>query len=657
MDKNLEILKRLIIEAEAEEVETEEETEEVVKPGSFEENPMEFILKKYHTLNELLIELMTESFAEYIDGIFIMAPKPTTFKVLLHNGQVFFLSFLDPSYEATIEGKRYYLLGIGEKERCMVAISRLLRYGSPLKTKGPEGAEQGTSEEDISASVDTTASEEPTPEEGGETLTESIKILTRLLIEAKEEEIDMEEYIFNLLNKNKKVSEYGIDKIQKASGNNYKVYFQNVNTKDKNSRKEILKDIAVIKNIKSGEYIDKAVGWSSIGYTKLNTKYGEINISAKGSSENATTTNVKEGLVMSFYYSAISELITEQTFKKDVRLLISETKKAKAIDSELTKELVEYLITLENKKASINMLNQPLSQALAIKKVYPNSKYELNRGVLFNSYRSLANQVLGIHPDKWCPGDVYLVVNETEANNQLELASEQDVASTSIEVLNNAFNETWGRKKAPLTAISLKLEKAQGGKAKGYLQAIEKDKTKYNLTSNELEYDEKAYITNIKKIRKQLSQKIAETKDINYVLEDQTLKNNIDWLRSKFAALKSINFFLSQFSAEVYDDALLALAAFGMSLSDTSPAFFKLTASTTGDAEIVPYPRGASIALLEREDGESFEPITIEDSATFGGLSINMKISKGGSPYKVKISARSNGGLQGTIEISDIKAI
>jgi hypothetical protein len=47
------------------------------------------------------------------------------------------------AYQATVLGKNYYLMTVGEKERCMIAIARLLRYGVPLKTKGPEEGEAG----------------------------------------------------------------------------------------------------------------------------------------------------------------------------------------------------------------------------------------------------------------------------------------------------------------------------------------------------------------------------------------------------------------------------------------------------------------------------------------------------------------------------------
>lgn len=195
--KDLEILKRLLQEAEEETQDQDTEGEEKPKPGSFEDDPMEFILKKYVNLNEIMSELMTPDFKEFVDGIFIMAPKPTTFKIQLHNGQYFFLTFMkaDPAvYEATIGGKRYYLAGIGEKERCMMAIARLLRFGTPLKTKGPEGAEEATRDNtgmegdwaektgNVPAGGEETTGVEAGAETGEEELTESLEILKRILI-------------------------------------------------------------------------------------------------------------------------------------------------------------------------------------------------------------------------------------------------------------------------------------------------------------------------------------------------------------------------------------------------------------------------------------------------------------------------------------------
>jgi len=633
--KELEILKRLIIEADEETTvdaeASDEETVEKPKPGSFEADPMGFILKKYHSLNELMIELMTKDFKEYVDGIFVMAPKPTTFKIQLHNGQFFFLVYLGKAYEATIEGKKYYLMGIGEKERCMTAIARLLRFGTPLKTQGPEGAEQATRDEentgmegDWAAKGGATGGMEPEagaeeapPEEGGEALAESIKILTKILMEAKKEEgSNLEDKILNLLSKDSTIAKYDPYKVQRDSGNNYKVYFKNVNTKDKKGRYDIQTLLTKIKGITKGQVVSKNVGWSSIGYAQLETKFGPVNISVKGFSETATTTNIKEGLVMSFYYSSVNEYITDKNFNKSVKAAISATKKTSAIDESLTAELVTYLSELENSAANIKILNQPLSQAIAIKTKYPN--YQLDRSSIFNAYRSFAQQKLGFPADKWCPADLYVIINSEKATKKLQLASEESNPASAIEILNNAFNETWGSKKAPISGISLKFEKAQGGKAKAYFEKYKKDKTEYNLTSEEANYNEKKYIEVIDKLRASIKGKIEKVKDITYKLEGKPTKKDINFLRGKFAALKAINFFFSQLSEEEYDDGLVALAAFGMSLSDTSPAFFKVTASTKGQGNIETFERGSSLSLLEEDD--KISPISILDSASFGGL-------------------------------------
>ncbi len=149
--------------------------------STFEDDPMQFILKKYAGLKNTLEYLMTPSFEEYITGIYVVAPKPTTFKVVLHNGEFFFLQFMGKAYEATVQGKKYYLMSIGEKERCMVAISRILRNGNPLKTKGPEGSEQATrDQEGPTEEAGPTPPSETSEPEGGEELTEA-RILESIL--------------------------------------------------------------------------------------------------------------------------------------------------------------------------------------------------------------------------------------------------------------------------------------------------------------------------------------------------------------------------------------------------------------------------------------------------------------------------------------------
>lgn len=134
---NKEIIRRLILN----EVEKMEPTVQ-----SFEDDPINFILQKYPTLKKTLEMLMSPAFKDYITGIYIVAPKPTTFKIVLHNGQSFMLTFLGKAYEATVAGKKFYLQTIGERERATNAIARILAVGNPIETKGPEGEEKTAGE-------------------------------------------------------------------------------------------------------------------------------------------------------------------------------------------------------------------------------------------------------------------------------------------------------------------------------------------------------------------------------------------------------------------------------------------------------------------------------------------------------------------------------
>lgn len=153
---NREIIRRLILK----EVERMEPNVQ-----SFEDDPINFLLAKYPTLKKTLEMLMTPAFKDYITGIYITAPKPTTFKIVLHNGQFFYLTFLGKAYEASVAGKKFYLQTIGERERATNAIARMLSMGNPIETKGAEGEEKVAGEEPEEAE------EAPTPEEteAGET--------------------------------------------------------------------------------------------------------------------------------------------------------------------------------------------------------------------------------------------------------------------------------------------------------------------------------------------------------------------------------------------------------------------------------------------------------------------------------------------------------
>ena len=109
-------------------------------------------LQKFPALQEIIVNLLTHQYDSFIESIDWVAPRPTTFRINLLNGNNFILMYTIKSWIATVEGKKYYLLNLDEEERCALAINRLLRTG-------PESGADMEGEE-----TETTDTETPSPE-------------------------------------------------------------------------------------------------------------------------------------------------------------------------------------------------------------------------------------------------------------------------------------------------------------------------------------------------------------------------------------------------------------------------------------------------------------------------------------------------------------
>ena len=141
---------------------------------TYETNPLEFILQKYPTLTETLVKLLTDDFRNYIIGVYIMAPKPTIFKIVLHNNRSFYLTYMGKCYEAKVSGKKFWLLKVSELETATIEIANLLMLGTPPSVKGPE-TEMAAAPEEAPAE-EAPAEETPPSEEAPEELAEGIKL-------------------------------------------------------------------------------------------------------------------------------------------------------------------------------------------------------------------------------------------------------------------------------------------------------------------------------------------------------------------------------------------------------------------------------------------------------------------------------------------------
>ena len=391
----------------------------------------------------------------------------------------------------------------------------------------------------------------------------------------------------------------------------------------------------------------KAATGSSLGSAVVNFKGKDYRLVVKGTSdETASDTDVKEALVSLFYAASIDSPFNKENYENRVNQLIEIAEKGIPGESSAAADkVVTYLSATvdDNKAANINFINQPLSSALAIKEVYPGQK--LIRTGLFDSIRSKAQSLTGLPADKWCPGDLYVQLGDVSL-------TEDD----NIELINDLFNDEWGGDDKPLTAVSLKQADAQGGKAKALLNKFTSAKSDYNLTKDEIGFDEAKYKAGIERLRQSIQKLVNGNPNIEYNVENGDLKDEIRFLRGKYAALKSIEFLFKQFDNDEVDEAIVALVGFALSLTGVNPTFFKVTGQKSGaPGKVDKFPRGQNV-ILYNVDGD-YDPIQINDTSSFGGLKIDFKIEKGGQPYSVSINARNNGNTQGTLEVQKIKKI
>lgn len=140
-----------------------------------------YLVYRFPGLKKIMIELMSPAFGRYTSGIDVIAPKPTTFKVNLINGQDFTIYYLGSGrFMTKIGGKKYSPDNIGEAERASQAIADLLELNyapkeaemmpppAPAPTGGSESTpaapapEQSAKDQELAA--DLAAATGPAPE-------------------------------------------------------------------------------------------------------------------------------------------------------------------------------------------------------------------------------------------------------------------------------------------------------------------------------------------------------------------------------------------------------------------------------------------------------------------------------------------------------------
>jgi len=98
------------------------------------------ILGKFPTLKRQLVALLSAEFSTFVDEIKWIAPKPSTFQVVLTNGEKFFLKWNGAGFEAQIAGKQYALNYVSEFQQALDKLNELLKAG-PMKSLADMDAE------------------------------------------------------------------------------------------------------------------------------------------------------------------------------------------------------------------------------------------------------------------------------------------------------------------------------------------------------------------------------------------------------------------------------------------------------------------------------------------------------------------------------------
>lgn len=126
------------------------------------------LLMQFPSLKEVIIDLLTKQYKEFIKDIWWVAPRPTTFKIILENDQYFYLIYGERSWIAKVSGKKYYLNNINEEQNAAKAIADLLMFGAPAQKEEvsgevPTGGE--TPADETSGTTETPPAEETPPTE------------------------------------------------------------------------------------------------------------------------------------------------------------------------------------------------------------------------------------------------------------------------------------------------------------------------------------------------------------------------------------------------------------------------------------------------------------------------------------------------------------
>ena len=434
------------------------------------------------------------------------------------------------------------------------------------------------------------------------------------------------------------------------------IYMKDVSAVGRDARLEITKDLIEKGLLPKGE-----IKKNDKGSYYFDTGDYKIYIKGTGKDKYATNTNQKEGLVVVFYNALKQDWNkSKDPFNKDNMLsLLSDLISLgggiyKGLGGKAEGDVKSYFEKFDaespSSKSAQSVLNDNLSSALRMFEDYPEG--EVMRGEVFDSMKARAATLTNLKADKVNPGDIFLKVGS------ITKPTTDEVDVTGLEELNKLFVDKWGDEPG-LVAISLKGEKAQAGKAKSFLNKFTPKNIEgqvpdeYNLSDGEIKYSDDQFDSAIDQLKKETEEKIGSSEFIDYKPGKNPSKTGQK--KFKLAAYKSLDYLFRHLKNEgalTPAQGLVKMTAFGMSITDVNPTFFKLIGKSSGAIASDPERTPAS-ATAQLTPGTK---ITIEDKDSYGGLKINISVdilegSEVYAQYDLELVMRSNGNKQNTIEI------
>lgn len=411
--------------------------------------------------------------------------------------------------------------------------------------------------------------------------------------------------------------------VREETKKKFKFYFKGIES----NRKERIKFAQQI-----AQALDSVEGYQPIGTSEatespyLDVKIGDttyrIFIKTFGKNPFDTDTDQKEGLVV-FMYNLLNNGVdlkpfNKETIQSNIEILntaVNDSSLYEGLDNNAISKVKSYFNKIiasdlsTASKANLSKLNNPFSCANEIYSSYPNKK--LTRKGIFDQLRAIGSKLCQVPPDKWNPGDVYVVLDTP------------DSIPNDLAKLNALFVNEWGSTDSNLVSVSLKEEKAQPGRAKSYLDNLVRIQglqgKPFNLSKEELEWDEETLIQKVKAQQEAFVQKV-EGKGIDLEGNWNDLPKDIRQLRTKYGSYKLIEFLFANSKTDDPRKDILALISFGMGLSGVNPTFFKVTGSDSGEsAKVGKFPAGSTTSFI---DNPKFT-----NSPNAGGFSLETNIA------------------------------